>query len=286
MAKRLALEPLMDQMRSDQANSLLSTMRRAAAAIMDYYRSGDYAVELKNDGSPVTQADLASHRLLKEALPGFVDAPVLSEEEVPSWPERRSWRTYWLVDPLDGTKEFIHSTGEFTINVALVKDTEPIFGILYVPVNDIVYYAARGLGAFKRTEAANPVVKRLHVRSPEDGHYAIISSHLVDRSRTQRFIAALPNVAQQTAGSAIKFGIVAEGQAHLYPRFAPTYLWDTAPGQCLVEEAGGAVLDPQLQPLRYDPQSTLENSAFIACARRAADWSAVWHKLNTEAPQK
>ena len=282
MTQPIALERLMAQMRSDQADSLAAVVRRASAAIMDYYRTGNYAIQQKSDLSPVTQADLASHQILKEALPNFVNVPVMSEEEVPPRQERQHWQAYWLVDPLDGTKEFIRNTGDFTINVALIENSKPVFGILYVPVSGVVYYAARGFGAFMRANVDNLDVKQLHVPRLEDGKYTIISSPLADRSRTQRFIANLPVAIHRTAGSAIKFGILAEGQAHLYPRFAPTYLWDTASGQCVVEEAGGAVLDPQLQPLSYDPQSELENPPFIACARRAEDWSVPWRKINTE----
>lgn len=254
---------------------------RAGDAILEVYNSSaELEVDTKADDSPVTAADLAAHKVLAPALAGLIDGvPVLSEEqEIPSFEERQQWQRYWIVDPLDGTKEFIRRTGEFTVNVALIENGEAILGVVYVPVLNITYAGCKGYGAFKRTAEGQSVIRvrplqpRLEAGEPMElvasrVHGAGAVDQLVERIETK-----LGNVACKNMGSSLKLCLVAEGAADLYPRLAPTCEWDTAAAQAVVEAAGGVVVDDNFQLLRYNTKDSLLNPFFYVIGDRAFDW--------------
>ncbi|MCW8126278.1 3'(2'),5'-bisphosphate nucleotidase CysQ [Microbulbifer halophilus] len=260
--------------------------RRAGDAILEVYNSSaELEVDTKADDSPVTAADLAAHRVLAPALAELLDGvPVLSEEqEMPSFEERRQWQRYWIVDPLDGTKEFIRRNGEFTVNVALIDGGEPVLGVVYVPVLDITYAGCRGGAdseavAFKRTaDGETPIrVRALQPRLDAGEPVELVASRshgagAVDRL-VERIESAVGEVACKNMGSSLKLCLVAEGAADLYPRLAPTCEWDTAAAQAVVEAAGGTVVDEEFRLLRYNSKDSLLNPFFYVIGDSSFDW--------------
>jgi 3'(2'), 5'-bisphosphate nucleotidase len=243
--------------------------RGAGAAIMAVY-AGDFAVERKADRSPLTEADLAAHRHIVDALAALTPGvPVLSEESahVP-WSERRGWRRFWLVDPLDGTREFVKRNGEFTVNIALVEDGEPVLGVLHAPALGDMVHAVRGGPALRETGAGPQV---LRVRST-DGPLRAAGSRSHGDPRVAGFLERAGPHELVPLGAALKFCLLAGGEVEVYLRYGQTCEWDTAAGQCIVESAGGAVLDLALQPLTYNRRESLVNPDFIAVADRNGRW--------------
>jgi 3'(2'), 5'-bisphosphate nucleotidase len=243
--------------------------RGAGAAIMAVY-GGDFAVERKADRSPLTEADLAAHRHIVAALAALTPGvPVLSEESahVP-WSERRGWRRFWLVDPLDGTREFVKRNGEFTVNIALVEDGEPVLGVLHAPARGDMVHAVRGGPALRETDAGPQV---LRVRST-DGPLRVAGSRSHGDPRVAGFLERAGPHELVPLGAALKFSLLAGGEVEVYLRYGQTCEWDTAAGQCIVESAGGAVLDLSLQPLTYNRRESLVNPDFIAVADRNGRW--------------
>jgi 3'(2'), 5'-bisphosphate nucleotidase len=243
--------------------------RGAGAAIMAVY-AGDFAVERKADRSPLTEADLAAHRHIVAALAALTpDLPVLSEESahVP-WSERRGWRRFWLVDPLDGTREFVKRNGEFTVNIALVEDGEPVLGVLHAPARGDMMHAVRGGPALRETDAGP---QALRVRST-DGPLRVAGSRSHGDPRVAGFLERAGPHELVPLGAALKFCLLAGGEVEVYLRYGQTCEWDTAAGQCIVESAGGAVLDLSLQPLTYNRRESLVNPDFIAVADRNGRW--------------
>lgn len=247
--------------------------REAGHAILTIYQQSE-AIEVtcKADKSPVTIADLTAHHLIKAGLQKLTpNYPVLSEEDmIPAYEIRRQWTRYWLVDPLDGTKEFIARNGEFTVNIALIENQQPILGVINEPVAGQTYYATATDGAFKETSAG--VVQAIHTRACEIP-LAVIVSRRHGTGQLNQLLSKLPAYQLQHAGSSLKSCIVAEGQADLHPRFGPTSEWDTAAAQCIVFAAGGAMLDFYLQPLRYNERESLINPAFIVVGDCHYPWS-------------
>lgn len=242
--------------------SVIDIARAAAGAILEIY-DGEFAVEHKDDRSPLTAADLASHRCIVAGLQALTpEIPVLSEEsgdlEIAA---RREWTTLWLVDPLDGTREFIKRNGEFTVNIALIEDGIATFGVIQQPVTGALWHGAPGAGAFRRERDEDVAIgSRKPVRAP----LRIAASRSHRDARTQALLDALPGSEVVGCGSSLKFCRIAEGGIDLYPRFGPTSEWDTAAGQAILEAAGGAVLDPRGRPLRYNRRDTLLNGDFLA----------------------
>jgi len=254
--------------------------KKASDAIVEVYGSV-FNVELKGDRSPLTLADRRSHEIISGHLQALEKSlPLLSEEgrDIP-YKERKLWEYYWLVDPLDGTKEFIKKNGEFTVNIALMFRDRPVMGVVLLPVKDILYFAAEEIGAFKISDTLwiknRPSLselqgnaQRLPIKTEggERTFTAIASrSHLSDE--TSSYLETLKKehggIRTISAGSSLKFCLVAEGTADVYPRFAPTMEWDTAAGQAIVEHAGGAVLKYETGvPLRYNKENLL-NPWFI-----------------------
>lgn len=249
---------------------------RAAGAILEVY-DGDFDVVRKGDDSPLTAADLAAHRCIVDGLAALTPGiPVLSEESE-SLPaaERRAWRTFWLVDPLDGTREFVKRNGEFSVNIALVVDGEAVFGVVQAPVGGRAWHGGRALGAWAR--GADGVDARIAVRRPAPPPLRLAASRSHRDGRTETFIdhlSATHATELMSLGSSLKFCALAEGRLDLYPRFGPTCEWDTAAGQCVLEGAGGQVLDRKGRPLRYNQRDTLLNGDFIALGDADLPWRA------------
>lgn len=238
----------------------------AGAAILEVYQ-GDFEVQLKSDATPLTEADLRAHTLLVRGLRALTpDVPVLSEEqaEVPH-EVRRSWPRFWLIDPLDGTREFVNRTGEFSVNVALVERGRPVFGVVYGPIEQVAYAGAPDHGAWRRE--GDGAWSPIRVAAPEGRTLRVLTSRSHAGGRTRTWLDALAadwdvDVAQR--GSAIKACLVAEGRAHVYARLGPTSEWDTAASQAILEAAGGVlrrVADGV--PLAYN-KPDLRNPEFYA----------------------
>ncbi|MGI0119507.1 3'(2'),5'-bisphosphate nucleotidase CysQ [Zooshikella sp. RANM57] len=253
--------------------------QQAGAAIIEIYQHDDFGVKEKLDHSPVTEADMTSHQIIVEGLQQLTpDIPVLSEEssEIP-FSTRKTWSTFWLVDPLDGTKEFIKRNGEFTINIALIENHRPVLGIIFVPVTNEVYYASDDVGAF--WESAEGEVKPIQVNSLHQVDAVnIIASRSHMGERLSPFLThlaeILPAINISHLGSALKFCLIAEGKADFYPRLTPTSEWDTAAAQAIVETAGGCLVDFNFQPLTYNTQESLLNPPFLVLGDKHFSWQA------------
>lgn len=233
----------------------------------------DYAVQEKADRTPVTEADLVAHQTVLEGLERIAPGvPVLSEESPPApFAQRRRWREYWLVDPLDGTRELIRGSGEFSINIALIRAGEPVLGLVHVPVTGMRYHAWRGGGAFRRPPGAPPVP--IHTRTPCPEVPVVAVSRSRRGPRLQRFLSNLGPHGTVVMGSSLKACLVAEGRADLYPSFGPTCEWDTAATQCILEEAGGRLTDLAMAPLRYNTRESLRNPPFLAFGEPGRNWA-------------
>ncbi|MBL8260423.1 MAG: 3'(2'),5'-bisphosphate nucleotidase CysQ [Candidatus Competibacteraceae bacterium] len=248
--------------------------REAGRRILNVY-AGAFGVTEKADQSPVTAADMASHDCILRGLAELTPAiPVLSEEAPDAgFSQRSRWEWLWLVDPLDGTREFIKRNDQFSVNIALIHRHEAVFGLVFIPVGGICYYALRGGGAYKRAGADQPP-QRIQAARVCPYPARIISS--LESYRTRRLQAYLSHLGPHRhlgMGGGLKSCLVAEGAADLYPRFGPTGEWDTAAAQVIVEQAGGHITDMQLRPLRYNARPILINPDFFAFGDATRDWS-------------
>lgn len=243
----------------------------AGHRILEIYQT-DFDVTHKSDESPLTAADMAAHNAIVAGLAVVTpDLPVLSEESVDvPFEERRQWTTYWLVDPLDGTREFIKRNGEFTVNIALIHEHEPILGVIYTPVSGLTYYAARGTGAWKRIGDGR--AEGIHTRKKTAGRTVIAGSRSHRGDSLNAFLDNLGEYDIVSMGSSLKSGLVAEGKADIYPRLGPTSEWDTAAAQSIVEEAGGRVIKLDGTPLRYNTKESLLNPHFLVVGDPDFDW--------------
>ena len=220
----------------------------------------------KADGTPLTRADLASHETILAGLRELEGAfPIVSEEGDLEGLDDASYETFWLVDPLDGTKEFVKGLGEYTVNIALIDRGRPVLGVVYVPAADELYYAASGLGAFKARGAARPA--RIAPSDRAAPRTAVVSrSHR--SAQTEQFLKELNVTDTIERGSSLKMCAVAEGAADIYPRFGPTFLWDTAAGTAVAREAGCAVAGPDGRDLSYDLAGGIRHAGFLVCPER------------------
>lgn len=249
----------------------------AGQRIMEVYET-DFDVEQKNDNSPLTAADMAAHDTIVAGLARITpELPVLSEESATiPFAERSGWQRYWLVDPLDGTREFVKRNGEFTVNIALIDNHEPVLGVIYTPVTGITYYASRGNGAFKKLPDGN--IEALHTRRNLTDK-TLTDKIVVAGSRSHRgdslnaFLERLGDYEIISMGSSLKSCLVAEGRADIYPRLGPTSEWDTAAAQSVVEEAGGQLVTADMQALRYNTKDSLLNPYFLAIGDSKFGWS-------------
>lgn len=245
----------------------------AGQKIMDIY-ARDFAVYDKADESPLTEADLAAHKHIVAGLERLSDLPILSEESADqvSWQERKNWQRFWLVDPLDGTKEFIKKNGEFTVNIALIDSGKPVFGVVYAPALNVTYIGSIEDGAIKKTAEGESKISPSPLK--EGQTWIVVGSRSHPSEETQTLLDSLDgDVEMIPMGSSLKLCLVAEGKAHLYPRLGPTSEWDTAAAQAVVESAGGNVfeyhngdLESLTQPLRYNQKESVLNPYFVVSA--------------------
>ncbi len=269
----------MDIIKKIKLTELLTIAKEAGDAILDVYDS-DFTVERKEDKSPLTLADKRSDEIIFSALSRlYPEIPILSEEgrSIP-FTEREEWEYLWLIDPLDGTKEFVKRNGEFTVNIALIHNSEPVVGVIYIPITQVFYFAKSGLGAYKRAytremesiDEDNELLQgseRLPLPDALNRPFTVVGSRSHMSQETEGYINELKKVHGEfaiiSAGSSIKICMVADGRADVYPRFGPTMEWDTAAGQAIVEGAGGALVDAATnEPLSYNRENLL-NSSFI-----------------------
>lgn len=233
--------------------------KEAGAAILEVAK-GDAEVQEKVDGSPLTLADTASNKIIQSGLEKLEPVfDIISEESNPEQAALKSPDVFWLVDPLDGTKEFIKGLGEYTVNIALVESGRPIMGVIYVPEKDVLYFAGEGSGAFKEEEDCEPVTIE-----PSEGEIktAVVSrSHLDEQ--TEGFLSRVGVSEVIRHGSSLKMCAVAEGSADIYPRFGPTCLWDTGAGCAIAREAGCRVVDLEGSELSYEPAGGLKQHGFL-----------------------
>ncbi|MAZ77371.1 MAG: 3'(2'),5'-bisphosphate nucleotidase [Legionellaceae bacterium] len=251
-------------------NAVVRVARDAGKAVLDIYRSPEaFEVIAKQDGSPLTQADLTAHQIIVEGLKRLMPAlPVLSEESsVVPWDQRKAWDRYWLVDPLDGTKEFIHRSDEFTVNIALIEDHRPVMGVVYAPALDVMYYAEQGRGAYKVEQGK---VTQIRANHEVPTRVRVVASRRHGNSdQLKKMLSRFEQYELINVGSSLKICLVAEGKADIYPRLGPTSEWDTAAAHCVLSEAGGVLLrENNLTEIQYNTTESLLNPNFIAMSER------------------
>ncbi len=235
-----------------------------------YNRAGEVGSSSKEDGSPLTEADTRSHQYIEDALrKEFPNIPLLSEESVSiPWNVRRSWERFFLVDPLDGTKEFLKRNGEFTINIALIENFRPVVGVIFVPVSQFCFSAQKGAGAFV---TANGSVSKISAAPVPARRPRVAGSRSHAGPEMNAFLAGLDQPELVSKGSALKLCMIAEGAAHIYPRHGPTSLWDIAAGHCIINEAGGFVCDAGGNELEYGNRESVLNAPFIAASGQRSE---------------
>lgn len=246
-------------------HSIVQIAKKAGAKIMSIYAL-PFDVEIKSDNSPLTQADQAANQIIVDFLAKeYPDIPIISEEtKLTEYGTRKDWNRCWLVDPLDGTKEFIKKNGEFTVNIALIENGRPVEGVVYIPAQRITYFTQDGK-AYK--EDAEGSVKQIMTKQPDKHKIVVMGSRSHSSPAVEAFVDQLKTrydeVEFQAAGSSLKFCYIAEGKAHCYPRLGPTMEWDTGAGQAVVEKAGGAVrIHDTQEPLTYNKPDLL-NPFFV-----------------------
>lgn len=259
---------------TDSLKGLLVEVRRiaeeAGEAIRNVYEKGDLGTVYKEDRSPLTFADQAAHDVIVRELNRLTpDYPVLTEEskDVP-YAKRSPWQYFWLVDPLDGTKEFIERNGQFTVNIALIDHGRPVLGVLHAPELLVTYYGAKDSGAYKEEKGRE---SRIHVSDYRDGPLKIVASRSHAGKKLKKFLEQVHPAEVIHIGSALKICLVAEGRAHFYPRLGPTMEWDTAAGHAILNEAGGSLITLDGEELRYN-RKDMTNPYFMACGNPPFPW--------------
>lgn len=245
---------------------------QAGKAIMEVYDAG-FSIENKSDETPVTEADIAANKVIEDGLKALTPhLPILTEETQPTpFSIRKTWPRYWLIDPLDGTREFIKRNGEFTVNIALIDGEHSVMGVVYAPVIGVLYYAAKGQGAYKQDSTNQP--KAIHVRESCAKKTVVACGRSHPTAEIEAFLGNIGEFEIVRVGSALKSCLVAEGKADLYARLGPTSEWDTAAAQCVVEEAGGAIVDTRMRRLRYNTKEDLLNPHFFVTGDLSINWS-------------
>ncbi len=266
-----------DQNRCGDLEQVVAIARAAGERILAVYQR-DFQVDSKADGSPLTEADTAANDLIIERLAALAPRrPMLSEEEKQvGYNERVGWRRFWLVDPLDGTREFTKRNGEFTVNIALVEDNQPLLGVVHVPVSGVTYLACKDVGAFR--QEADGTRRRIQVLRYSGGRATVVASRSHPGVELTGFLERLKaregGYETTSLGSSLKICLVAEGSADIYPRLGPTSEWDTAAAQCVLEVAGGRLTDVEGRSLCYNKESLL-NPSFFASGGGGYDWTSV-----------
>ena len=253
---------------------VITLAKSTAKHIITIYQQQDYHITIKQDNSPVTIADQQAHNIIKQGLQQLTpNIPLISEEaKTLAYSTRSNWHKYWLIDPLDGTKEFIEHTDEFTVNIALIENHQPILGIVAAPATQEIYYAMRSEGAYWQLNNHNP--KKITVKKNNDTLRITASRRHGNQQKFHAFLAQLSMpYTLITCGSALKLCLIAKGEADLYLRFGDTSEWDTAAGQCILETAGGSLLAlTDNKPLQYNTKPSLINPEFAAIGK--FDWLA------------
>lgn len=269
---------------------LLNIAEKAGEAILQVYDVSDegdsvqavskgIAFTTKDDDSPVTKADHAAHKVIEEGLSRIApEIPQLSEEgDIPSFDERSAWTQYWLIDPLDGTKEFINRNGEYTVNIALIKNHQPVLGIVYVPVKKVFYYGVKGQGSWKKNSAGVTLISARNVI--EGGQIKIVASRRHGAEEVEKMISEAEKVfcgvESVSMGSSLKICMLADGTADWYPRLALTSEWDTAAAQAVLEAAGGVIYDDAFNRLECNRKDSMLNPFFHAVADGSYDWEGL-----------
>ena len=241
----------------------------AGRIILDYYNK-NLNITFKADESPLTQADLASNKLITDTIKKITpNIPILSEEEFIEWDVRKEWKKYWLIDPLDGTKEFIKKNGEFTVNIALIENNRPTLGVIYAPVSNELYFAKKNFGSFKilTSKQLNTLdnAKKISIKINKTNKVKIIGSRSHSNPILQKWVSKNFNDFQiLQKGSSLKFCLIAEGFADIYPRFGPTSEWDIAAGHIILEEAGGKLKSIDNKEILYNEKEDILNPNFFA----------------------
>jgi len=257
--------------------------REAGAELWRLYQTGDFQQQQKADASPVTSADLAANSIIIDRLSTIAaDIPIISEEsyQVPL-AQRQNWPRYWLIDPMDGTQEFVARSGDFAVSIALVERGWPALGVIYWPKEDVMYYASRGNGAFKQQ---HNLINRIHVNTHQAGNILKIA---ISRRQPLQPIIDLMQHAEQVeyialGSCSLKSCLVAEGKADCYLRLGPTGEWDTGAVHVIVEEAGGKILDSEFTALSYNQRTTLANPDFMVMGKASIPWSDLVKSRPTE----
>ncbi len=255
----------------------IDSAKKAGAEVMKYYQRGDYTAELKADNSPVTSADIAANDILMDELKTLTpDIPIISEEvRCLNYQQRKHWQKYWLLDPIDGTGEFMLGSGDFAVNVALVEKGWPSIGVIHAPDHNISYYAQNNLGAFKETVLSS---RQIHVASYQEPRKITLAI-----SRRQKLSLMEQYLNQEmfqfehiSLGScSLKNCLVAEGRADCYLRIGPTGEWDTGASHCIIEQAGGSIINSEFQPLSYNCRQSLMNPDFMTLGSPALPWQQI-----------
>lgn len=247
--------------------------KNAGARILEIYQGSDALnIQIKADSTPVTYADIAAHNVIVEGLTALTpQIPILSEEGANIPVEvRRQWQTYWLIDPLDGTKEFIHRTDEFTVNIALIHQGHSLLGVIYAPVLDSCYYAYANAGAYK--QIGNAKAEKIHTVKARNNQLRITVSRRHSLEVAESFIQNIPSHTKYPKGSSLKTCFIAEGSADVYPCFGKTSEWDMGAAQCIIEEAGGAMLDLDFQPIKFNQKESLLNPPLLVIGDTDYNW--------------
>lgn len=258
----------------DFIEPIVALARKAGDEILEVYAT-DFDVQSKSDESPLTQADLASHRCIVAGLEAQTpDLPIISEESgLPDFEERSRWSRYWLIDPLDGTKEFVNRNGEFTVNIALIDAGKPVFGVVHVPVQGKTYVGCEGQGAELRL--AGQEATSIRVASTSSSPVRVVGSRSHCGASLDAFMENLGDCDLVPMGSSLKFCVVAEGGADIYPRLGPTSEWDTAAAQAVVEQAGGSVVTLDGKLMMYNQKEAILNPYFMVIGAADQDWLAL-----------
>jgi 3'(2'), 5'-bisphosphate nucleotidase len=252
--------------------------REAGKVVMQIYESGDFISYQKADDSPVTSADFKANEIILDILKRETpDIPIMSEEsENGSLAQRKDWQRYWLIDPIDGTQEFIARSGDFAVNIALVDNNEPVIGVIYWPPGETLYWAAKSLGAFKESPAEN---KQIHVRSFDDVHTDVVMIAVSRRQAREKVMLSMSEHRTYqtfpTGSCSLKSCFIAEGKADVFLRIGITGEWDTGASQCIVTEAGGKILAHDFSPLSYNQRNSVSNPDFIVMGDQRVDWISI-----------
>ncbi len=258
----------------DIVEPVIALAEDAGREIMKVYAT-DFSVESKDDESPLTKADLASNAVIVAGLESLpAQLPIITEEAgLPEFSERSTWDRYWLVDPLDGTKEFVNRNGEFTVNIALIENGVPVFGVVHVPATGVTYFGLEGHGAERRDADGGRTPIRVSEASADP--VRVVGSRSHASHALGSYLDALGSTDLVPMGSSLKFCVVAEGNADIYPRLGLTSEWDTAAAQAVVEQAGGSVVTLDGKPMKYNTKEAILNSYFFVIGPTDRDWLAL-----------